>query len=91
MRALLILIGLAALVVVGLMSFGLLKLNTTSGTLPSIAVQGGTAPQVKADMATISLGTENKTVEVPTVGTTAKTISVPSIRLNRPDGNSTAQ
>ena len=90
MRALLILVGLAALIVVGLMSVGLLKLNTTSGSLPSIAVQGGTAPSVKADMATLSVGTENKTIEVPTVGTTEKTVQVPSIRLNRPEGNSTA-
>lgn len=91
MRALLILIGLAALAVVILMSLGLLKLDTTAGTLPSVSVQGGEAPKVKADMATISLGTENKTVDVPTVGTTEKTITVPTVHLNRPESNSTAQ
>ena len=91
MRALLILVGLAALVVVALLSLGLLKLNTTPGSLPSVSVQGGAAPTVKADMATLSIGTENKTVDVPTVGTTQKTIAVPSIKLDRPEGNSTAQ
>ncbi|MEN2786832.1 hypothetical protein ACFOKI_09120 [Sphingomonas qilianensis] len=91
MRALLILIGLVALVVVGLMSVGLLKLNTTPGSLPNVSVQGGEAPKVKADMATLSVGAENKTVDVPTVGTTQKTISVPTVQLNRPEGNSTAQ
>ena len=43
MRALLILVGLAALVVVALLSLGLLKLNTTAGSLPSVSVQGGAA------------------------------------------------
>ena len=91
MRALLILVGLVALVIVGLLSVGLLKLNTTPGSLPSVAVQGGNAPTVKADMATLSVGTENKIVDVPTVGTTQKTITVPTVQLNRPEGNSTAQ
>ena len=79
MRAILILIGLAALVVVGLMSFGLLKLNATPGSLPSLKVEGGSAPKVDADMAKIVVGTENKTITVPTV------------KMNRPEGNSTAQ
>ncbi|KQS03038.1 hypothetical protein ASG11_01140 [Sphingomonas sp. Leaf357] len=79
MRAILILIGLAALVVVGLMSFGLLKLNATPGSLPSLKVEGGSAPKVDADMAKIVVGTENKTITVPTV------------KMDRPEGNSTAQ
>lgn len=79
MRALLILVGLAALVVVGLLATGMLKLNTTPGSLPHVSVQGGEAPKVKADIATISVGTENKTIAVPTV------------QLNRPEGNSTAE
>ena len=79
MRAILILIGLAALVVVGLMSLGLLKLNATPGSLPSVHVEGGSAPKVDADMAKIVVGTENKTIAVPTV------------KMDRPAGNSTAQ
>ena len=91
MRALLVLIGLAALVVVGLLSLGLLTLQTKPGSLPSVHIEKGVAPEVKADMATLSVGTENKIVEVPTVGTTQKTITVPTVQLNRPEGNSTAQ
>jgi hypothetical protein len=79
MRALLILIGLAALVVVGLMSFGLLKVNATSGSLPSLKVEGGSAPKVNADIAKITVGTEKKTVTVPT------------LKMDRPEGNSTVQ
>ncbi|QNA85653.1 hypothetical protein G4G27_17935 [Sphingomonas sp. So64.6b] len=90
MRALLVLIGLAALVVVGLMSFGLLTFNGTAGSLPTVKLEGGSAPKVKADMATISVGTENKTIEVPTVGTTQKTITVPTVKMNTPSSNSAA-
>jgi hypothetical protein len=90
MRALLVLIGLAALVVVGLMSFGLLTFKGTAGSLPTVKLEGGSAPKVKADMATISVGTENKTIDVPTVGTTQKTITVPTVKMNTPANNSAA-
>ena len=84
MRFLLALIGLAALAVVVLMSLGLLTLQTKPGSLPSVSLTGGTAPQVNANLATVSLGTENKTIEVPTVTTTTRTISVPTMTVNKP-------
>lgn len=93
MRFLLALVGLAALVVIGLVSLGMLKLDTKAGSLPSVSVNGGTAPTVKAKMATVQLGTENKSIEVPTVTTTTKTISVPTLTVNKPvgtDGNATS-
>lgn len=79
MRAILILIGLAALVVVGLMSFNLLDVNFKSGSLPSVKVEGGSAPKVSADVAKITVGSEKKTITVPTV------------KMERPEGNSTAE
>ncbi|WP_293874889.1 MULTISPECIES: hypothetical protein [unclassified Sphingomonas] len=60
MRTLLALIGIIALVVVALMYFGLINIDQTR----SAVVQ---APQFKADVARVSVGTENKTVAVPTV------------------------
>ncbi|CAN5474490.1 hypothetical protein BH09PSE4_BH09PSE4_06770 [soil metagenome] len=84
MRAILVLIGLAALVVVGLISLGLMTVQTTPGSLPSVSFNKGTAPSVKADVATLSVGMENKTVDVPTVGTTQKTISVPTMHMDKP-------
>lgn len=84
MRFLLALVGLAALGVVVLMSLGLLTLNTKAGALPTISLSGGKAPAVEANMATMSFGTENKTIEVPTVTTTTKTISVPTINVTKP-------
>jgi len=60
MRTLLALIGVIALIVVALMYFGLINIDQTRPGM----VQ---APQFKADVARVSVGTENKTVAVPTV------------------------
>jgi uncharacterized membrane protein (Fun14 family) len=60
MRTLLALIGVIALVAVALMYFGLINIDQTRPGM----VQ---APQFKADVARVSVGTENKTVAVPTV------------------------
>lgn len=86
MRFLLALVGLAALVVVALVSLGLLKIDTKAGSLPSVSVNGGSAPTVTANMATVELGTTKKTVEVPTVTTTTKTVELPTLRVNKPAG-----
>ncbi len=60
MRTLLALLGVVALIVVALMYFGFINIDQTRPAL----VQ---APQFKADVARVSVGTEKKTVEVPTV------------------------
>lgn len=60
MRTLFALIGIIALIVVALMYFGLINIDQTR----SAVVQ---APQFRADVARVSVGTENKTVAVPTV------------------------
>lgn len=67
MRFLLALVGIAALVVVALVSLGMLKIDTKSGSLPSVSVAGGKAPEVTANMATVEFGTEKKTISLPTV------------------------
>ncbi|CUS44278.1 hypothetical protein NDN01_22780 [Sphingomonas sp. QA11] len=84
MRALLALVGIAAVVVAILLSLGLLTLKTTPGSLPTVSVNGGAAPSVDANLATVSVGTTNKTIEVPTVTTTEKTITVPTVKMNKP-------
>lgn len=60
MRTLFALLGVIALVVVAAMQFGLVNIDQTRPAL----VQ---APQFKADVARVSVGTEKKTVDVPTV------------------------
>ena len=63
MRALLVLIGLAVVVVIVLMSLGMVSIG--GGSLPTVQVQGGTAPKV--DVGRIDVGTVNKTIAVPVV------------------------
>lgn len=67
MRFLVGLIAIALLVAIVLLSFGFLRIGGTPGSLPSIKVEGGAPPHVTANMATVKMGTETKTVEVPTI------------------------
>lgn len=93
MRFLLALIGLAAVVVAVMLSLGLMTLKTTPGSLPSVSLNGGSAPTVNANVATVTMGTEDKTINVPTVTTTEKTITVPTVTMTKPGeptGNSAA-
>lgn len=83
MRAILVLIGLAALILVVLLSLGMISLQTSPGQLPTVAVEGGQAPAVKANVGSIGFGTTTKTVEVPTVTTTEKTIAVPQLEVRQ--------
>ena len=76
MRTLLALLGLIALVVVALIAFNVIHLSGTAGTLPTVQVQGGSAPSVHADLPTVDVGTTNRTVTLPT------------IHVNGPEGNS---
>jgi hypothetical protein len=92
MRFLLALVGLAAVVIVVMMSLGLLTLQTKGGALPTVHVDGGTAPEFHANVATVSVGVKNKTVDVPKVTTTEKQIAVPTISFDKPaNGTSAAQ
>lgn len=66
MRALLVLVGIAALVVLAGMATGFINIDQTQvAQLPRL--EGGQAPKFEADVAKINVGTENKTVEVPTL------------------------
>lgn len=85
MRALLVLVGLAALVVLGAWSTGMINIDQTrTARLPQLKLEGGQAPEFAANMAKIEIGTENKTIEVPTVTTTKQTIAVPTVSLKKP-------
>ena len=63
MRTLLALVGLAVVVLIVLMALGMVSLN--GGSMPKVAVEGGTAPNV--DVGKINVGSVNKTVEIPTI------------------------
>lgn len=68
MRALLVLLAIALLVVIALLSLGFINIDQTqTAALPSIKVEGGQAPEFKADVGKVELGTRNETVELPTL------------------------
>ena len=68
MRTLLALLGLVVVIVVALMAFGFINIDQTrQAQLPSVTVQGGQAPAFQADVGSVDVGTENKTVAVPHV------------------------
>lgn len=80
MRFLLGLVVLVLIVGIIALSTGFVTLN---GTFGSVKVTG-TPPDVSANVATVTLGTENKSVAVPTVTTTSTTIKVPTISVQKP-------
>src|SRR3546814_19558701 len=67
MRALLVLLGLAVVAVALLMAFGMIDIDQTkSAQLPKVTIEGGQAPRFQADVGRVDVGTENRTVAVPT-------------------------
>ena len=60
MRTLLVLVALIVIIVAGCMYFGIINIDQTR---PAV-VQ---APAFHADVARVTVGTENKTVSVPTI------------------------
>ncbi len=66
MRAFLVMLGIVALLVLAALLTGFLRFDQTqTAQLPRL--EGGQAPKFNADVADISVGTENKTVAVPQV------------------------
>jgi len=68
MRAFLVLVAIAIIALIAAVSLGFVSLDQTqTAQLPSIKVEGGKAPEFKADVAEVRMGSENKTVEIPTL------------------------
>lgn len=86
MRALLILIGVAALALVAAMSLGLVHVSQTrDAKLPAVALEGGQSPKFQADVANIQFTTENKSIAVPTIDMKETTVKVPTLKVDRDD------
>jgi len=66
MRAILVILGIVALVILAGMATGFINIDQTqTAQLPRI--EGGQAPEFKADVGKIYVGTERKVIEVPKV------------------------
>ncbi|MBB5711358.1 hypothetical protein [Sphingomonas xinjiangensis] len=80
MRLILVLLGLAALVVVGLLATGMISLDAYGGRLPTISAETGK----------VAVGSSNRTVEVPTVEMRNTTVSLPTIEVQQAPPATTA-
>jgi cytochrome oxidase Cu insertion factor (SCO1/SenC/PrrC family) len=76
MRALLILVALAILVVIGLVYTGVISLNQT---------RQAQAPAFDVKVKKVEMGTTTTNVTMPTVTTTTKQVETPTVRVS--DGN----
>ena len=86
MRAILVLIGLIAVVVVILMALGMLNITMEQGgRLPTVSfsAKGGQMPQFKAETGSVGIGQTNTSVEVPTVEMRNATVTLPTIEVKQ--------
>ena len=68
MRAILMLLLLAAVVFVVLIMTNVIDIRQTrEGALPAVQVERGEMPEFEVDTADIDVGTERRTVEVPSI------------------------
>ena len=79
---------LAIIVVIGIVAVatGFVNLSGRSGSLPKVAVEGGSMPSVKADVGSIDVGSKKEAVAVPkvSVGTKETSVAVPTVNVNKP-------
>lgn len=68
MRALLILVGLAAVAVIGAWSLGLINIDQIRvAQAPPLTTEIGQAPEFTVNLAKMEIATENKMIAVPTM------------------------
>ncbi|MGL4314046.1 MAG: hypothetical protein ACRCSO_08650 [Sphingomonas sp.] len=92
MRAILAAFGVAALLLVGAISLGLIHVQQTrEARLPDANGKGGQAPAFKTEVSNVSVGAEEKTVKLPTVSLKDTRVVVPTIKVAKPAGTTTTE
>lgn len=82
------LIGVIAIVVIGLFASGFWTADVTKrGSLPDVSVKGGSLPDVDVDSKEVVVGTKKTEIDVPKVETKKETIDVPTIGVKDDKGN----
>ncbi len=84
-RTILILVVLAVILGIAAVASGFVNFSGKSGSLPKVAVEGGSLPSVDADVGSVDMGTKSTTVDVPKVevGTTKEEIKTPTIDVKK--------
>ena len=75
MRAVVTILAIIVVIAIIAVATGFVNLHGNSGALPTVKVEGGQAPTVKADVGSVDVGTKNTTVDVPKVETVKKTVA----------------
>lgn len=81
---------IAGVVVVGLAVAAFLYMTdfdvVQEARLPDVSISGGQMPKVKADVGTVTVGTERKEISVPDVDVKMKkeVVEVPTVSINPP-------
>jgi hypothetical protein len=85
MRALVSIFVIVVVVAIVAVATGFINLHGSAGELPRVAVEGGKAPSVAADVGSIDVGTKNAHVDVPKVdvATVTKTVAVPTVAVHK--------
>ncbi|MBA3897587.1 MAG: hypothetical protein H0X36_10745 [Sphingomonadaceae bacterium] len=84
MRALLAIVLVVVIGLIAAVAFGLIDVNKTQeGKLPEVRAEGGQLPGYDVKTGEVQVGTTNTTVEVPKVGTETKTIAVPTVAVKK--------
>jgi len=83
MRAVVTILAIIVVIAIIAIATGFVNLHGSSGSLPTVKVEGGQATTVKADVGSVDVGTENKTVAVPKVDTVDKTVKVPTVAVHK--------
>ena len=86
-RGLVIVLVVAVIALIAAIMFGFVDVSQTrTAELPKISVQGGQAPAFAVKAADVSVGSAERTMDVPKVdvGTTSQTVAVPSVDVKKP-------
>lgn len=87
MRALVSIFVIVVVVAIVAVATGFINLHGSAGEMPRVAIEGGRAPSVAADVGSIDVGSKSSRVDVPkvNVGTVTKTVETPTIAVHKAD------
>jgi len=84
MRILAVLVAIVVLAAIVAILTGFVNLSGRRGEMPRVAVEGGRLPTVRADVGSVDVTTQNRTVELPKVETENRTVEVPKVEVRKP-------
>jgi hypothetical protein len=83
MRAIVTILAIVVVIAIIAVATGFVNLHGSPGELPTVKVEGGQAPAVKADVGSVDVGTKNTSVDVPKVETVKKKVEVPTVEVHK--------